>query len=235
METTDPNILSDSAKKYLKVKSQVEILYSQSTITFIFPVIFAGLISVVIWDYAHQDRLLAWLSVVVIYAFVRYFILWCYTKDERTAENNQKWLHRFSLVAGLSGLMWGAAGIILIPYSPQDMVEFTLYNSLTMLTVCGLVAGAVATYSISMTTSLCYTAPALIPPALYMISLGDKYNSSLGGFILLYFCFITMAAYKLNAQLTAYAFRENEYQNIKQHYITLKKHYDKLKEKQTQT
>ncbi len=231
METSDPDILSDAARKYLKLKSQVEILFSQSVITFIFPVIFAVAISIAIWDYARQEILLGWVALVIVYAVFRYFLLWRYTRDEKSAANNQKWFRRFLVVIFLSGLMWGSAGIILIPYEPQAMVEFAIYNSLTMLTVCGIVAGAVASYSISMTISLSHTIPALLPPALYLISLGDKYNSTLGGFILLYFFFINLIAYRLNTQLSTYSFREHEYQNIRQHYIVLKKHYDELKEK----
>lgn len=229
METTDPNILSESAKQYLRTKFQVEVLYSQSVITFLFPVIFAVIIAFVIWEVAAQQTLIAWVAVVIVYAFARYFLLWRYSKDEKTAETNRKWLVRFNIVVCLSGLMWGSAGILLIPYNQQNIVEFTLYNSLTMLTVCGLVAGAVVSYSINMVTILSYIIPALIPPSLYMVSLGDKYNSALGGFILLYFCFIGLTAYRLNSQLMSYTFREHEYQNIKKHYILLKKRYDKLK------
>ena len=226
MNTTDPNILTDSARKYLKIKSQVELLYSQSTVTFTFPVIFAAIIGIVVWDVANRKILLGWLAVVILYALIRYIILWQYSKIEKTPENYQRWLNHFRLVVFLSGIMWGCAGIILIPYDPQNIIEFTLYNGLTMLAVCGLVAGAVISYSISLTTILLYTLPALVPPALYLISIGDKYNSALGGFILMYFFFISLTAYKLNQQLMAYAFREYEYQNMKQHYFRLKKHMD---------
>ena len=226
MNTTDPNILTDSARKYLKVKSQVEILHSQSAVTFIFPVIFAAIIGIVIWDVANREILIGWLGVVTLYAIIRYIILWQYSKAEKTAETYQIWLNRFALVVFLSGIMWGCAGIILIPYDPQYIIEFTLYNGLTMLAVCGLVAGAVISYSISLRTIFLYILPALVPPALYLISIGDKYNSALGGFILMYFFFISLTAYKLNQQLLAYAFREYEYQNMKQHYFRLKKHLD---------
>ena len=226
MNTTDPNILTDSARKYLKVKSQVEILYSQSTVTFMFPVLFAAIIAIVIWDAANRQILQGWLAVVTLYAIIRYLILWRYTKTEKTPENYQRWLNRFGFITFLSGAMWGSAGIILIPYDPQNIIEFTLYNGLTMLAVCGLVAGAVISYSISLSTIFLYILPALVPPALYLISIGDKYNSALGGFILMYFFFIGLTAYKLNQQLMAYAFREYEYQNMKQHYFRLKKHLE---------
>lgn len=228
MESKETDILPDEAKDYLLARTQVEILFSQSAITYVFPVFFALIIAYVARDIANTRILIVWLAVVVLYAIARYLLLWSYYRSAQGQVDFYKWLLRINIGVFVSGLMWGVAGIILIPYSLDKQVEFTLYNSLIMLTVCGIVAGAVISYSISMITVILYVCPALVPPALYMISLGDKYNSALGGFVLLYFVFINLTAYRLNRQLHAYAYKEYKYENIKYHYIRLKKHYDRL-------
>jgi len=104
----------------------------------------------------------------------------------------------------ISGLLWGTACIILVPYEPGRLIEFTIYNSLTMLIVCGLAAGAVVTYSANKWVIIFYAFLALIPPAIYLIILGDKYNSALGEFVFLYFIFITASSIRLNKQYTYY-------------------------------
>ena len=81
-----------------------------------------------------------------------------------------------------------------------------------MLIVCGLVAGAVVTYSVNKWVIFFYAFPALVPPAIYMITLGDKYNSALGGFVFIYFIFITVSSFRLNKQYAYYM--DIEYQMI---------------------
>ncbi|MGK0297092.1 MAG: hypothetical protein ACI9XC_000693 [Gammaproteobacteria bacterium] len=158
-------------------------------------------------------RLLVWGSVVVIYSLARYLIIWNQKKEGVTAENVNKWLDIFMGSVFISGLLWGAACIFLVPYEQDRLIEFTLYNSLTMLLVCGLVAGAVVTYSVSKWVLFFYAFPALVPPAIYFIILGDKYNSALGGFVLLYSIFIFASSFRLNKQYTYYI--DIEYQMIK--------------------
>ena len=228
MEKKEPDILTETAKDYLLARTQVEILFSQSAITFLFPVIFAFIISYVIREVANTTILIVWLVVVVLYSIGRYLLLWMYYRSGVGKTAYRKWLFRLNIGIFLSGLVWGVAGIILIPYKVDSLVEFTLYNSLIMLTVCGIVAGAMVSYSISLNTVILYVVPALVPPGLYMITLGDKYNTALGGFVLLYFIFIILTAYRLNSQLLNYAYKDHQYQNIRQHYLRLKKHYDEL-------
>ena len=228
MDNSETDILSESARSYLRVRTQVEILYSQSVVAFIFPVIFSLIIGKVVWDIANRTFLIAWVVVVALFCVGRYLLLWSYIKIDRKKIDYHKWLTRINVAVFLSGAMWGIPGIILIPYHADALIDFTLYNSLIMLTVCGIVAGSVISYSINLGTVFLYICPALFPPAVYLITLGDKYNSALGGFIMLYFIFISLTAYKLNRQLLAYAFKEYQYQNIKTHYVRLKQKYEDL-------
>jgi len=142
-----------------------------------------------------------------------YILIWLHNKTKITVRNINLWLNLFISNVFVSGLLWGSAAIILIPYGTGQLVEFTLYNSFVMLTVCGLVAGAVVSYSISYRVILAYATPALLPPALYMISLGDKYNSGLGGFVILFYIFIFISSFRLNKQFRHYV--DIEYQRQK--------------------
>ena len=69
--------------------------------------------------------------------------------------------------------------------------------------------------------------PALLPPAFYLISLGDIYSSTLGGFVLLYCFFISTAGYRMNRQLLAYVHKSNELEKLKLQYQHLKLMYEK--------
>ncbi|MBI2992790.1 MAG: hypothetical protein HYY48_01275 [Gammaproteobacteria bacterium] len=171
-------------------RTQVMILYSQSAVTFLFPVVASLALCLLLWDVSPRRVLLGWETLVIVYSVARYGLLWRFRSVTSTCKDFRPWHAMFALCVFLSGVLWGVAPILLVPYEPARLVEFTLYNGLIVLTISGLVAGAVIAYGVSIRVLLCYVLPALIPPALYLIQLGDKYNSALGGFILLYLLFI---------------------------------------------
>ncbi len=217
----DPDLHTgrDHLQNHIKIKNQVKILYSQSIVTFIFPVLAALNLTVVLWDVADHDILSAWLGTVIILSVSRYYLLWKYNQTIITSDNINKWLEIFTALAFISGIIWGTAGIILIPY--DNTAIFTLYNGFTILTICGLVAGAVISYSVNFSVFLSYSFPSLILPAFYLISLGDNHNSAFGGLILLYYFFIATASYRMRTQFMFYF--DMEYQQSK-----LKLQYDEI-------
>jgi hypothetical protein len=210
------------------IHSQIEILYSQSVSTFLFPAIASIILAFALWEVANQGILIVWVSVVCLYSVIRYFVLWKYMRSDITPENASKWLDIFIGTACLSGIMWGLAAIILIPHEGKNLIEFTLYTGITLLIVSGLVAGATISYSISLTVLFFYVLPTLLPPAFYLISLGDIYNSTLGGFILLYCFFISTAGFRMNRQLLSYIHKQHELEVIKRQHHQLKLLYEKV-------
>ena len=209
------------------VRAQVEILYSQSAVTFLFPVVASIILAFALWSVANRAMLIGWLAVVWIYAIFRYGMLWKYTRSEITLDNASKWHDVFVAAVCLSGIMWGLAAIILIPHDGKNIIEFTLYTGITLLSVSGLVAGATISYAVSLMVLFFYVFPALLPPALYLITLGDIYSSTLGGFILLYCFFISTAGYRMNKQLLGYINKQYELEKLKYQYQKLLLLYEK--------
>jgi len=188
---------------YLLV-NQARILYNQSATTLFFPVIACLALCLLLWDVAGHRRLLAWAGAVIIYTMLRYIIIRQQRHREITPANAGKWLDVFTVGALFSGILWGAAAVVLVPYRPDSLVRFTLYNGLTLLIICGLVAGAVISYSVSRWVLFFYAFPALALPGFYLISLGDLFNSALGGYVLLYLMFIVISSFRLNGQYRYY-------------------------------
>ena len=210
------------------IRSQVEILYSQSAVTFLFPSLIAIVLAASIWDVANRKVLIGWIAVVFLYSVFRYLMLWKYNQTKLTPENVEYWLNIFVASAAVSGLMWGLAVIILIPEEGKSAVEFSLYSGITLLAVSGLVAGATISYAVNLLVLSSYILPALLPPSMYMISRGDIYSSALGGFILLYCFFIGTAGYRMNRQLLFYISKQHELINLKRQHQKLILMYEKL-------
>lgn len=194
----------DQLRAFHRLSSQVGILYRQSLVTFIFPVLAVPAVCALLWGMAERGRLLAWAGAVTAFSLGRYLIVWRYGKGKVTLENVNKRLDLFIVCAFVSGLLWGAGMIFLVPYDTARIMEFTVCNSLAMLVVCGLVAGAAVTYSVNKAVIFFYSFPALVPASLHMITLGDRYTGALGGFVVLYFCFIIASSIRLNGLFTYY-------------------------------
>jgi len=218
----------DQLQAFHRLSSQIQILYNQSVITFLFPIVAAPAVCLLLWDITNQGRLLTWASVVIIYSLARYLIIWKQRREPVTPENANKWLDIFTASVFFSGILWGASTILLVPYEQERIIEFTIYNSLVMLIVCGLVAGAVVGYAVSKRVILFYAFPALVPPGVYLIILGDRYNSTLGGFVLLYFIFITASSFRLNRQFSYYLGLEYQMIQVSQRYKQLQQQLNLL-------
>ena len=62
------------------IRAQVEILYSQSAVTFLFPVIASIILVAALWGVANRIILSGWLITVWLYAVFRYVLLWKYNQ-----------------------------------------------------------------------------------------------------------------------------------------------------------
>ena len=185
-------------------QARTRLLYSQSVLTFLYPVLAAIAVSALLWDVSSRQRLLGWAIITAAYSLSRFALLGWFRRRAGSGDINAAWLNLLAASVFVSGMLWGLAPIILVPNDPARPVEFTLYNGLVFLVICGLVAGAVVVYSWSMRVVCMYVLPALVPGALYLITLGDRYNSALGGFVLLYLVFILVAATRMHVQLRRY-------------------------------
>lgn len=220
---------SEERKDFLKLRSQIYILYSQSFSNNIFPLLAASWLTCILRETADERYLYSWFGLIIVFSMVRYMVLLKYRNTLITPENIRIWINTFLITVCISGGIWSVAGILLIPYDPTKPVEFTLYNGLTLLTICGLVAGAVISYSVNLFVLMCYSYSALLPPAFFLISLGDKYNSAFGGMVLLYCFFISTAAIKMNRQFRYYMDMEYEREEIRNKYYRLKEMFEDLK------
>jgi len=219
----------EDIRDFLKLKNQVNILYTQSFTNNIFPVLAALWLICILQDTADRLYLYAWFGLILLFSAIRHILLYKYRNTLITRGNIASWLNIFHVNVCISGAMWAVAGILLVPYDPVKPVEFTLYNGLILLTTCGLVAGAVISYSVNLFVLACYSYSALVPPAFFLISLGDKYNSAFGGLVLLYCFFISIAAFRMNRQFRFYLDMEYEKEELRFRYDRLKELYEDLK------
>ena len=216
METLQPAWMQDALEAARLDGTRSHILYSQSRLTFIYPVISALALCALLWEIATPAALLTWLTLVVALTLVRLRMLRTFQRDHDASGTSGQWLNVFALSALVSGLLWGAAPMIIVPRQPDRLVEFTLCNGLVILVVCGLVAGATVAYAASLRVLFCFIVPALLLPGVYLISLGDRYNSVMGGFVLLFLVHVATTAVRMHVQLRRFFEVEYELQRLRE-------------------
>lgn len=194
--------------------TRFHILQAQSLPAFLYPVISAAMLAAMLWPLAPRVALLSWLVFVVALLLVRCAML-ARVRSRLDPARASEWLNLFAVSAALSGFLWGAAPMLLVPRRPDRLLEDTLYAGLVMMVVCGLVAGATVVYAATLRVLFSFTVPALVPPGFYFISLGDRFSSALGGFLLLFLVFISVAGVRMHLLLRRYFELEHELHRLR--------------------
>ena len=182
--------------RQVKLLHQVNILYDLLPTTQW--IHFAAILVVFGLLFRHVDIALlgSWLGFVLMILMIRIFITNYYNKSDKTLDNAQFWFNWFLVGTTLYGIMWSATAILLIPGYDPMIVGFTA------LILSGLAAGGVAVSSVSIKVFIVYAASTMLPYAAYLISSGQKPQSSIG-LLVLAFCFlICVVAYHVNSFFT---------------------------------
>lgn len=181
---------------YLKGR-QIDVLFEQSMVSITAVFIASILYALCLWQHVPVKIVFAWLIVFLFVSLFRLLGTFIYFKSYKKNENNDKWLIAFLIGAFISGSMWGLIAFLMLPSSDLLITMFTI------LFICGLAAGAIATYSVSQSVYLAFTLPSVLPLAVILIVDKDQTMIKLGYIILLCFCFLLLSLKKFNKIVNA--------------------------------
>lgn len=139
------------------------------------------------WNVIAHSTLIAWFSALLLLSFVR--LVSYYYKKTLVLVHPRRW--GFFYISGLllSGIIWGAAGILLFPannIAHQIIVAFVLG---------GMVAGATASSAAMSGAFYLYCIPALTP-ILYMYLHLDNHVGNSMFFMIIIYALFSMATYR---------------------------------------
>lgn len=179
-------------------EAEVRRLYENASIGFAATFINASILAGILREWVEPPVLTLWWTSLMALTAVRFaHCEWFRRVASKREFDAERWIGYF--VAGIfaAGLIWGAAGIWLLPQSVplQTFVAFVLG---------GMVAGASATFSVRMDAFLAYTVPALAPLAIRFFSMGDELHLAMGGMVILFGVLLTGTAYRIH-ELTSRA------------------------------
>ena len=177
------------------VGQQVDVLYQQSPVALLANLAAAVILVSVFWNAAPRPLLLGWSLCLVLVTLGGLMLVHRYRAAAPRPGEVATWLRLYIAGSGLSGVIWGATVILLVPEASAAHAGFAV------LWVCGLSAGSVAALSVVKPAFFAFSIPALLPGALSLVTQWDSLIAMVGGGQLMFLGFISLSALRMNTTL----------------------------------
>ncbi len=149
------------------------------------------------WRVISHAVLLAWLGTITIVTCVRYGLFYRLHRLLPDQYEPGRFYQQLLLGLGLSGILWGSAGIFLFA------TDSITHQAFLAFVLGGMVAGAAGTYSTVMRAFFAFSVPALTPLIIRFLIIGDEIHLAMGGMTLLYWFMMFFTARRLNTTTIA--------------------------------
>ncbi len=133
-----------------------------------------------------------WLFLLILVMIGRYLVAKRYLETSPPPEQGNLWGKKFLIGIGLTGLLWGAAGIL---FFPTDSI---FHQFFTFFVLAGMAAGSLTVLAADYRAYLAYVVPTLTPVILSCLLQKDDIHLAFAILLSLLLFFLVMAAKRLN-------------------------------------
>jgi len=173
----------------------LRLLYANSTIGLVASLVLATVVAITHWPVIAHSVLLAWWSAMALLTAIRAISIIRFRISIIETSLASPWFAWHVAGTALSGIAWGAGGILLFA---QDSFEHQAFLSLTLA---GMVAGAAHIHAASRATFLVFALPACLPIIAKLFLIGDRLHVTIGTVGLLFVGVMTGLVWSLNRGL----------------------------------
>jgi diguanylate cyclase (GGDEF)-like protein/PAS domain S-box-containing protein len=159
---------------------QVELIYRQAPVAILTAWLLSAVVAAGLWSVAGHDSLVYWLVAQTLQTMSRLLLIWRYRQASEEVRKRPVWMLYFFIGTFIAGVTWGCIGVL---FSFGWPVE---YQMLTLITLAGVLAGAVSSYAVNMTVFVAFMVPAMLIPAQFMLVYSDRLQNNLGLMIMLF-------------------------------------------------
>ena len=176
--------------------AQVRLLFASASTAFAVTVISADVLAALEWGFIANSVLLSWWLYMNAVAVVRYG--WA-RRYHRAPEGSpaDRWLRGFVTGSALSGIGWGAAGILLYPHANRGHQLFLIF------VLGGMMLGAGFLLAPRAEAFLAFLVPAGLGPALRLVLDGDETHFAMGVLAGVFTLAVVLATYRINRTVTS--------------------------------
>ena len=166
----------------------LELIYSQSANANLASLAGGALLGALFWDDASRVVILGWGAAYLGMIWIRYALGRRYLGAAPDVEATQRWLSRFRLAVGVSGLLWGAFALYLA--QGADPLQLAVVT----LTLGALLSGAAIAYSVILSAYLAFAVPVMLPLGVFLLWRHRPDEAFLGVLLLIWMVFMYRAA-----------------------------------------
>jgi hypothetical protein len=150
---------------------QTSLLFSHLPVILLATSLNSAVLTLTLWNHVSHSVLLLWLASIQLTVVLRGVLL----LQQRRKPEAARWGRWFFVGTLVSGVCWGAAGVLL--FTPHSVPHQTFLA----LVLGGMSAGAVTTLSASFPVVMAYVIPALLPLVVRLFAEGDQIQVAMGG------------------------------------------------------
>ncbi len=174
---------------------QVNQLYERGPVGIIATLVNSVILCFIQWSVISHSVILTWFSVLFLITLIRAIFIYKYHRASSISIRSRTWGTWFIIGIGISGIVWGAAGIFLIP--GKDIA----YQIFPAFVLGGMVAGAASAFSALKIAFFAYTLPALVPIIIKFFIIGDNIHITMAVMGMLFVFLVTVTAIRSHKML----------------------------------
>ncbi len=166
----------------------VDAIYRQAPGAMIATLINAAILAFFLRGEVPGRVLVVWLAATGVVLAARAALLSAYLKSAPQAANGRAWRRAFISGIFLSGALWGSSAVFLFPHNSP------LHQALLIIVLCGMVAGAVGSFSVFFDAFYLFSLPALVPLFMRFLLMPGEIYRALAAMTLLFIVLTLMTA-----------------------------------------
>ena len=176
---------------------QLNQLYAVNFLPLVTSVILAAILAFVQRNVINPTVIVAWLSLITLIMVSRTLLILAYQRASTDIKaETHHWLLRFRLGILITGLTWGAAGVLLFP------VDYPQNQMFLIFMLAGLTAGGVTSYASDIVSALSFSVLALTPCIIRLTLVGESFYLAMSLASTLYLGFLVMSLRYINRNIS---------------------------------
>ena len=177
-QITEENTVPELPSSY--EADRIRFLYRHAPTGLAVNVSLATLMMWVLWNRIPLHLLLTWLAVLMVLTAIRTYRLIRYSKLQPGDEDMSRWRAEFLLGSTLSGMVWGATGIVFTSFATFETQVFLTFA------LGGLVGGAAVILGSVLRVYLPYLVMIMLPITLWFLSQGEEQGLVMGAMLIVF-------------------------------------------------
>jgi diguanylate cyclase (GGDEF)-like protein/PAS domain S-box-containing protein len=173
--TFDQDVIPRLVSSGMDIQSeQTDLLYTQAPVALMAAMAVALLITVSLWGVTDHQLLLVWFGAQMLQTLVRSVLVVNYRRASVRGKQDPRWVGLYISGTLVSGIVWGCLGLLIDFNWPVE------YQTLAIIGIAGVLAGAISSYAVMMPVYVAFLAPIIMITSQAMLTRASQSPNTMG-------------------------------------------------------